>query len=332
MSLDQFQQLSTLHHEMISQESDNYLEKASEQLVDWVLGMDPNDLKLVDQVRTALFELGMKEQAAYWQLNNRLIQPLQQLMADTDVGGKVSKLLSDLSKQVADMQPPKRRLSWKERFLLLFSWRESAYQMWLDSFPEKRAVMAGLVEKLKAEKRQLKRDNLILTGDQEALSAGLQQLIQCRDFVATFEQTLKQRFSKPADDINLDQVAMVDDELMVPVQQRLIDLQQQSLIARQAVMTIELIIKQNQNLIRDIDQTVMTTTAALDVTAGLAMAKNSANKNKLGQHPRFDTAKLQQAKALIDQTLDHMQQVRQESASASELIRSNNHSVNNESR
>lgn len=328
-ALATFKQISTLNHESISQESEAYIEKTADQLVDWLLAMDFNDLQLVDQVRNALFELGAEEQAAYWQLNKRLIHPLQQLMADTDDGGKVSKLLAQLSQQVADMQPPQRRLSWKERFLLLFSWRESAYQLWLDTFPEKRKVMVGLVEQLKAEKRQLKRDNQILTGDHEALMAGLQKLTQSFDFVTVFEQQLKLR-SSDASKISANHLAVIDDEFLGPVQQRLIDLQQQSLIARQAVMTVELIIKQNLSLIRDIDQTVMTTTAALDVAAGVAMANNNQRQQKHAEQVRIDTAKLEQAKALIDQTLEHMQQLRQESATASKSIRANNQMINNE--
>ncbi|MCX7553586.1 toxic anion resistance protein [Marinicella sp. S1101] len=314
-ALATFKQLSTLDHAMISHESEAYIEKAADQLVDWVLAMDFNDLQLVDQVRNALFELGAEEQAAYWQLNKRLIHPLQQLMADTDAGGKVSKLLAQLSQQVADMQPPQRRLSWRERFLLLFSWRESAYQMWLDNFPEKRKVMVGLVEQLNAEKRQLMRDNQILNGDHEALMAGLQKLTQSFDFVTVFEQQLKLR-SADTLTISAHHLAVIDDELLGPVQQRLIDLQQQSLIARQAMMTVELIIKQNQSLIRDIDQTVMTTTAALDVAAGVAMANNNQRQQKHAEHFRIDTAKLEQAKVLIDQTLEHMQQVSDDSSAA----------------
>ncbi len=313
-SLDQLQRLSTLNHEMISKESEGYLQKAADQLTNWLLAIDPQDLKLVDQVRNALFELGAQEQTDYWRLNNRLIQPLQQLMADIDAGGQVSQLLEKLSQQVADMQPPNKRLSWKERFMLLFSWRESAYQMWLDGFPGKRKNMVELTGQLKAEKKQLKRDNHILSGDHESLTAGLNKLVLSYDFASLLEQTLKLNGRKSA--INADLMAMIDNELLGPVQQRMMDLQQQILIARQAVMTIELIIKQNQSLIRDIDQTVMTTTAAIDVAAGVAMVNNNQKNQKLGKQVGVDTEKLRQAKRLIDQTLEHMQQVSLDSASA----------------
>ena len=318
-TLAHFKQLSALKHGQPDQDAADNLPQQVDQVVAWLAHVDAKDYQLQDQIRNALFELGVQEQAAYWQLNNRLIQPLQQLMADTEKGGQVSGLLQKLQKSVASMQPPKRRTGWLDRLKLLFSWKQSAYQMWLETYPEKQTVVSGLVDRLKSEKKQLKRDNLILAGDHEALTAGVQKLSHSFDYVSLIEQKLK----LAASGLDAERSTMIQDELLEPVQQRVIELQQQLLIARQAVMTVELIIKQNQTLIRDIDQTIMTTTAVLDVAAGVAMANNKQQQAQ-AKHAPIDTQKLQQAKAMIDETLAHLQQINQESSAAAEGI--NHHS------
>ncbi|WP_223789107.1 toxic anion resistance protein [Marinicella meishanensis] len=308
-----FKQLTALEPDLMAANADAYLQQKSQELVSWVASVDPDNHRLVTQVHDALAELGRHEQQAYWQLNHRLVQPLQQLMADTEAGGRVSSLLRQLQQQVADMQPPKQRLNWKERFLLLFSWRQTAFQMWLDRFAENQQALSGLMDRLQAEQKQLRRDNHILQDDLVALNQGLAALSGVFDFVAALEAQLKQSLSGQS---MASLRALIQDEWLPPVQQRLIELQQQLLIARQGVMTLELIIQQNQSLIRDIDQTVMTTTAALDVAAAVATAKHQQQQAPKRQQSRIDPQQWQQAAATIQAAREHLSDLRQNSATA----------------
>ena len=308
-----FKQLSALEPDHLAADANAYLQQKSHDLVSWVSSVDPDNHRLVAQVHDALAELGRGEQQAYWQLNHRLVQPLQQLMADTEAGGRVASLLRQLQQQVADMQPPKQRLTWKARFLLLFSWRQTAFQMWLDRFPEEQQTLRGLMDRLQAEQKQLRRDNHILQDDLVALNQGLAALSGVFDFVAALEAQLKQSLSSQS---MASVRTLIQDEWLPPVQQRLIELQQQLLIARQGVMTLELIIQQNQTLIRDIDQAVVTTTAALDVAAGIALAKHQQQQAPKRHQPRIDTDQWQQAAATIQAAREHLSDLRQNSATA----------------
>ena len=158
---------------------------------------------------------------------------------------------------------------------------------------------------------------MILTNDHAALSQALQHLTHAVDVLSHTEKHFKHRIKTLQE---ADKRDMLQDELLGPIQQRSIEVHQQLLIARQAVMTLELIIKQNKTLIRDIDQTVMTTTAALDVAAGIAMAKHNQNQHKHAIH--IDTDKLQQAKSSIEATLAHLNEVNQGTTSASNSLES----------
>ena len=312
-TLADFKQLSTLNYNQSDHEVAEYLQQKVNKVIDWLMSIDSNDFQLLDQIKSALFELGGKEQTNYWQLNKQLIQPLQQLMADTQKGGQVSELLRKLQNTIASMQPPRKRTGLIDRIKLLFSWKPSTFQMWLDSYPHKQAVVADLVEQLQEEKKQLKRDNTLLSSDHKALRAGVQKLTDCFDYVALLEQSLKQS-TAIATGSEAKQLEMIQDHLLNPMQQRVIELQQQLLIANQAAMTVELIIKQNQTLIRDINQTIMTTTSALDVAIGIAVANNNQQQLDAAGNIQLDIDKLQHAERVIEETLIQLQQANKESA------------------
>ena len=101
---------------------------------------------------------------------------------------------------------------------------------------------------------------------------------------------------------------MVDQECLDPLIKRDIELQQQLLIARQAVLTLDLIIKHNETMIRQIEQAVITSTAVLDVTAGLLLVTNKQQKlhNQLAadQSKRtVSTDALNHARTIINKAL-----------------------------
>jgi uncharacterized protein YaaN involved in tellurite resistance len=269
-----------------------------------------DDQHTIGQLVSAIPELGRAEQQAFWQLNNRLVHPLQQLMADTRAGGQVSTLLQSLQRKVKAIHPPeKRRPGLWQRLMLLFSEHNSPWEMWLAAYPDEKKQLMALVERLDDEKQQLIRDNHILNADHEQVSAAVKDLERACDQVNAFTQQLS-----AADQLD----AGFRAELLPEVQRRLIELQQQLLIGRQAVLTIDLLIKQNKSLINGIEQAVYSTTSAVNVAAGVALASRQqqtmAGQEQAGEQS-IDVARLEQAQQLIEQTIQQMQQVRKDTES-----------------
>ena len=62
----------------------------------------------------------------------------------------------------------------------------------------------------------------------------------------------------------------VSEELLFPLRQRIQDLQQQLLVNQQGFLTIEMIIRNNKELIRGVNRALNTTVSALQVAVTLA--------------------------------------------------------------
>ncbi len=315
--LDQFKKLSRIDYESSAHSQSTDLSEAVDGLLGLIGSIDLDDLKTINQLLSVVAELGRVEQQAFWQLNNRLLQPLKQLMADTKAGGQVACLLQKLQQVVVKIQPPdSQRITLRQRFVLLFSAFSSPWEMWLAEYPEQKQKLMILVDQLNAEKSQLKRDNHILNVDRDQISSAVKNLEYVCDLVSLFEQKFKSS-------ANFDEV--FNQQLLSSVQRRLLELQQQLLIGRQSVMTLDLLIKQNQSLVNSIEQAVYSTTSALNVATSVALV---SKKQKVldSDHSRvndlIDGDKLRQAQLLIEQSLQQMHQVQSETASVSDDIQS----------
>lgn len=304
-----------LDHQQVATSPAVYLDGLSSQWLELLSHVEQEDYQRIKQVSDALFEFGQVEQKSFWKLNERMKYPLQKRMAEAQGGGKVSQLLRALQVKVLQIKPPKRTFltAFKNMFKLLFSWHQSAFQMWLDNYPKHKQEVSEIVIQLAQLKRQLDRDNTMLLGDKKDMLSQVNKLENCFDLLCQLENKLKIESTGNKQE-------MIGGEFLPPVQQRIIELQQQLLIARQAVMTLELFIHDNETQIRSIDQAVYTSTSVIDVTAGIVMVQQGKeNLAQIGKN-NMDRKKLKQARLVIDSALSQMDEVRKQAQkSAGEL-------------
>lgn len=301
MSLpDHLNNLTRINHLQNSKELTEDILNNVSQFLDLMSSQKSKDMVAIDQVKEALSALGSKEQNSFWRINSHLILPIQKLIADTRHGGTVTGLLQQLQNKVSDVQPPKDKRSLKQSFLLLFSARNSALDMWMESYPQKRDEVTNIINQLSSTKKQLKHDNLILANDKAKLDTEVKKLGQIMEFISKLEEKLKEFMEKSGNDL-------MNEEFLPVLEKRHIEMQQQLLIARQSVMTIDLIIKQNQTLIHGIDQSIKTTASALDIAASVALANRRNHNLKKFSEMQIDVEKLKHAQQFINQTINDIQ-------------------------
>ncbi|WP_154223419.1 toxic anion resistance protein [Marinicella rhabdoformis] len=296
--------LIKLDHQRFKDSLQNQLETLSQQWLTQALAVS-NDAQ-VKQVKQSLLALGDSEQQAFWQVNNRLKPPLEQLMRSTQAGGQATELLKQLHITVLKIKPPKNSFwgNFLSMFKLLFSVKESAWEMWLESFPVHQQKITQLTEQLAQHKKQLANDNAMLLGEKSTLNAHLLHLEHVVDVATHLTTVVEQETDKQSNE------SIWHDEWLPAIQKRTLELQQQLLIARQSVMSLDLFITQNEYQIRGIDQSVNTTTAAMKVTASIYVLEQA------GQAASATTAvnkkQINHADGLIAEALSKMESVQTE--------------------
>ncbi len=260
----------------VSDEKDAALEKTADEFIASVLAWDPNDssqLGTRDASISSIEQLGSKTQQDAARRSAMLKQPIKTLAEKSDDGGQVARSLIELNTQIDQLDPGKFDLEpgWFARTLGRMPGFGTPLQKYFTRFQQADTVIDAIIRSLEDGKDQLGRDNTTLAMDQKAmrsLTIRLQKTIQ-------LGQLLDQRLAYALErDITPDDPRrrFIEEELLFPLRQRTIDLQQQMAVNQQGVLAVELIIRNNKELVKGVNRAINVTVSALTIAVTVAMA------------------------------------------------------------
>jgi uncharacterized protein YaaN involved in tellurite resistance len=256
-----------------SSEVDSKLEAQAEDVVARIMTTDLNDSAGQEQVKAAVETIGMNLQREAARRSAMLKQPLSKMMKDSEEGSTVASSLIDLKMQVEDLDPAQINLEagWLTRVLGYIPGVGTPVKRYFSRFESATTTIDAIINSLEAGREQLKRDNVTLTSDQQAMRELTHKLDRTIQLAQLIDRQLQNR---------LDTEILQDDpkhkflaeEVLFPLRQRTQDLQQQLLVNQQGFLTTEMIIRNNKELMRGVNRALNTTVSALQVGATLAMA------------------------------------------------------------
>lgn len=224
------------------------------------------------QATGTLEQLGMDIQQQAAHKSQLLAAPLNSLASRAEDGGEVANALIELKLQVEALDPAKYDLSagWFSRLVGRLPFVGTPLKRYFSRYEAASEVIAAIVSSLESGQKQLQRDNITLIADQKDMkstaSALEQQIAFGRQLDARLEHALLPGASSEED------AGYIRDQLLFPLRQRIQDLQQQLAVAQQGVLTMEVIIRNNQELIRGVDRARQVTVSALQVAVTLALS------------------------------------------------------------
>jgi len=253
--------------------ADPALTQKAEDLAARMLRVDLSDTTAVEQTKAAVESMGLDLQKDASRRSAMLKQPLTRLMKDGEEGGQVANTLIDLKLQVEELDPARFDLDsgFGARVLGYIPGIGTPLKRYFSRYESASTSIDAIMKSLRAGQDQLKRDNLTLADDQKAMRAltlKLERAIQ-------LGQLLDGRLQNALDtEIASDDPRhrFISEELLFPLRQRIQDLQQQLLVNQQGFLTMEMIIRNNKELIRGVNRALNVTVSALQVAVTLALA------------------------------------------------------------
>jgi uncharacterized protein YaaN involved in tellurite resistance len=131
-------------------------------------------------------------------------------------------------------------------------------------------VIAAIIHSLDEGGAQLKRDTTTLSHDQETLNSSLDKLTKAIQLGQLLDQKLSNALDTQITD--KDHFNFVEQELIFPLRQRIQDLQQQLAVTQQGIIAIEILIRNNRELIRGVDRAKNVSVTALQIGVAVALA------------------------------------------------------------
>ncbi|RAW07912.1 toxic anion resistance protein [Halomonas elongata] len=246
---------------------DPELEAMAEAFVEEILG---DNASAAAEQRRAVDEMGLDLQRQAAHQSEMLKTPLHQLAREGEDGGAVAKALGDLRGRMTRLDPRHHRLEPGplDRVRRLIPGVGTRLQRYFQRFETAQQALDAIIADLESGRDRLARDNLTLSDDQQALRETLGQL----ERQVALGRAIDARLENALPELDEQHRSFVEEELLFPLRQRILDLQQQQAVSQQGVLALEVIIRNNRELMRGVDRAINVTVSALSVAATVALA------------------------------------------------------------
>lgn len=222
--------------------------------------------------REAVDTMGSDAQQEAAHRSAMLQTPLRQLAHQGDDGGPVARSLEALRGRMDGLDPHRYSLSrgGVSRLLGRIPGVGSPMQRYFRRFETAQEALDAIIHDLEAGRDMLRRDNLTLSDDQAALRASMTRL----EREVALGRLIDDRLVAVAAEHEAEHPrrTFLENELLFPLRQRITDLQQQLAVAQQGVLALEVVIRNNRELMRGVDRAINVTVSALNVAVTVAMA------------------------------------------------------------
>jgi uncharacterized protein YaaN involved in tellurite resistance len=249
------------------------LRSQADAQVEQLLSIDPTDEDARTAAREAVDSMGRDLQTRSAGRSRMLQAPLKEISHNSEDGGEVAKSLSDLRIEVEELDPSglDTDAGWFTRAIGKIPGVGTPLKRYFMRYESSQTQIDAIVVSLEKGRDQLKRDNVTLGDDQKAMRE-LTHLLT--DQVALAQALDASVVDKLATEITADDPRrqFVEEDILFALRQRTLDLQQQLAVNQQGVLAIEIIIRNNRELIRGVDRAIDVTISALQVAVTVALA------------------------------------------------------------
>ena len=234
-----------------------------------ILNMDVESLEQRKKILQSIDSFGTSSMRSSSEKNSLLQVQIGNLSKTGDDGGQVAQGLSELHLQLKDLDPSAIDFA-KSGFLGKFFHPVRRYFV---KYQRADNVIAGIIASLDKGRVVLRNDNTTLEFEQQAmrdLTKRLQQEIQLGMYMD--EEIEAQLEAAKLRNESQDKIRFITDEVLFPLRQRVMDLQQMLVVNQQGIMAIEVVMRNNKELIRGVDRARNVTVSALKISVTVASA------------------------------------------------------------
>ncbi len=254
---------------------DPALTSTADKFVAAILSSDMADNSRANH-RNSIDGMGLELQRQSSNQNRLLQEPIKKLSEAGTDGGPVANALIDLKTQVDDLNPNHMDFT-VSSLARLFSWLPGVgnkLEKFFLRYESSQGILDQITISLEEGRGTLERDNITLNHEQTRMRDLTHQLAK----QISLGQIIDKKFETAVAELTIsdpERAVFIQEELIFPLRQRIMDLQQQLAVNQQAVLAMEVIIRNNRELIRGVDRALNVTVSALAVAVTVALALNN---------------------------------------------------------
>ena len=235
-----------------------------------IMAVDMDSLVERREITQAIDQMGSDIVRKSSTKNEMLSRSMMSLSKSGGETGEVAKGLEDLSIAMRDLDPSGIDFAKSGPFGKLFN----PIRRYFERYKTADAQIATIVQSLERGRASLKNDNTTL----EIEEANMRDLTKQLNQQIAMATDLDAYLSKAVEDAKLsgtadpDKIKFVEEEIIFPLRQKILDFQQLLVVNQQGIVSMNIIRRNNNELIRAVDRAENVTVAALRVAVTVAGA------------------------------------------------------------
>jgi uncharacterized protein YaaN involved in tellurite resistance len=245
------------------------LQAVAERNVAEILTLDIDEFAKKKYILQSIESFGSASMKSSAVKNTLLQVTVGKLSKDGDEGSVVAKGLMDLHRELEDLDPSLIDFTRTGIFGKLYN----PIRTYFAKYQKADAAIADIIVSLDIGKTTLKNDNTTLEIEQQAMRDLTKKLMKEVQLGTLMDESIeKQIEAAKARNEDPEKVKFVAEEVLFPLRQRIMDMQQMIVVNQQGVMATEIVIRNNKELMRGVERARFVTISALRISVMVAGA------------------------------------------------------------
>lgn len=245
------------------------LKQIAENNVTQIVSLDMDSLEKRKMILKSIESFGMNTMQDSAKRNSILKVSVGNFSKMGDEGGLVAKGLLDLQREIKDLDPS----------LVDFAktgWLGKLYnpvRAYFARYQKADSIIDDIILSLDKGKTTLKNDNITLEIERQTLRDLTKKLTKEIEVGSMMDDSISAQIAEAG--INLEdpeKIKFVTEEIQFPLRQRVMDMQQMIVVNQQGIMAVEVVRRNNKELIRGIDRAKNVTISAMRIAVIVASA------------------------------------------------------------
>ena len=235
-----------------------------------IMAVDMNSFDDRKAITMAIDQLGSDIVTKSATKNEILSRRMATLAKGGEESSEITKGLEDLSIAMRDLDPSNVDFAKQGPLSKLFN----PVRRYFEKYKSADAEIADIVQSLEKGKTSLKNDNTTLELEENTmreLTVKLNQQIEMANELDVYLTNAVEQ-AKASGDADPEKIKFVEEEVMFPLRQKIMDFQQLQVVNQQGIVSMNIIRRNNQELIRAVDRAENVTVSALRVAVTVAGA------------------------------------------------------------
>ena len=247
------------------------LEKTADDFVETLLSFDLSQVNARESGKSSVETMAADVQRQAAKMSELLKEPIATISKRGSNEGDVGNALIQLKMKVEELDPAKFNLDagWFSRLVGKVPGVGDPLKRYFTKYESAQTVIRAIMSSLEKGRDQLGRDNQSMLDDQKEMWDATTHLQNSIELAQLIDKKLTAKSATLSDP---EKKKFVEEELLFSLRQRTIDLQQQLAVSQQGIIAMELVVRNNKELIRGVNRALNVTMSALQVGVTVAVA------------------------------------------------------------